>query len=82
MCLLCIIIIINGVMLYIMLFELHNFSNLFSSFKENINSDITNFNTFLQVIPDLKEVVTIILNLCNSQPIHPFCNNQTHALIK
>ena len=74
--------IINSIILYILLSSLHTFSNVFSSFKENIHADVENFNNFLQVIPQLKEVLTIILNLCNSESIHPFCNNSTKQYIE
>ena len=72
----------SSIILYILLSSLHTFSNVFSSFKENIHADVENFNNFLQVIPQLKEVLTIILNLCNSESIHPFCNNSTKQYIE
>jgi hypothetical protein len=74
--------IISSIILYILLSSLHTFSKVFSSFKENIHTDVENFNDFLQVIPQLKEVLTIILNLCNSKSIHPFCNNSTKQYIE
>ena len=82
MFLLCIGITINSAVLYIIVSELHTFSNVFSSFKSDIHTDITNFNDFLHVVPKLKEVLTIILNLCNSESIHPFCNNSTKQYIE
>lgn len=77
-----IVIVINSIILYIICFELKKFYNIFSSFSSDINTDVKNFNEFLQVIPQLKDVLAIILNLCNTESIHPFCNNSTKKYIE
>ena len=71
------IIIINISILTILIMQLYTFSHLFKSFKSNLHEDIENFNEFLQVIPQLKDVLNIISNLCNIQAVQPYCNNQT-----
>jgi hypothetical protein len=76
------IIVMNISVLSLMISQLYNFTHIFKSFKSNINDDITNFNNFLQMIPQLKEVLNIISNLCDIDTIRPYCSNHTAILTR
>lgn len=73
------IIVLNVSILYIIIDELFNFKYTIRSFKSNIYQDVDNFNDFLQIIPELKEVLNIIIGMCNIEAIQPYCNNKTYV---
>ena len=58
--------------------ELHNITHVINSFNSNINSDISNVNDFLKIIPNLDKAVHMILQLCNLPELEHFCNQTTY----
>lgn len=68
------LIMLSGIFVFAVV-SFHNIQSVIHSFNSNIDSDMSNFNEFLDIIPEIKSVIGIIINLCETPLLQPYCNS-------